>query len=311
MEMIATRNLTKKFGDIIAVDDLTFHVNKGEVFGLLGPNGAGKSTTVRMLCCLISKTEGDARIGEWDVSSRDDAMKIRKAIGYVPDAVGLIESMSAARNLEYFGRLYDCPDSLIHENMEKYLKLLDLWEMKDREISTFSKGMKQKVAMIRALVHDPEILILDEPTANLDPEASKTIRDLLIELRKENRTILLNTHNLDEAQRICTRIGLLKTRLLAMDTPQNLEKISGGRRTEISLNLIGDKILSAVKSRNPRNFEVTGNKLLITMDDPETERPGIIAAIVAAGGEIQSVMETGASLEAVYINLVRGEGNEP
>ena len=305
MKMIVTENLSRKFGELIAVDNLTFQIDKGEVFGLLGPNGAGKSTVVRMLCCLIGKSGGAAWIGDLDTANKQDAISIRKSIGYVPDSPGLYESMSAMRNLEYFARLYRCNEGQLHENAEKYLKLLGLWDWRDKDVSTFSKGMKQKVAIVRALIHDPEILIMDEPTANLDPEVSKTIRDIILELRKEYRTIVLNTHNLDEAQRICTKIGLLKTKLLALDSPENLGKATMGVKTEIVLDAVNDAIIDAVRSRNPKRVEVNGNQLLIEFADPRTERPRIVAAIVTAGGNVQQVTENGASLEEVYLKLVR------
>lgn len=305
MKMIVTENLTRRFGKLLAVDSLTFHIDRGEVFGLLGPNGAGKSTVVRMLCCLIAKSSGEAMIADWNTADRDDAINIRRSIGYVPDSPGLYESMSVMRNLEYFARLYRVSEDLLHENAEKYLKLLGMWDWRDKDVSTFSKGMKQKVAIVRALVHDPDILVMDEPTANLDPEVSKTIRDLLLDLKKDNRTILLNTHNLDEAQRICTRIGLLKTRLLAMDSPGNLGKSAQDVRTEIVLNRVSDSILAAVRTRGPKAIDVDGARLILELSEPEKERPAIVAAIVAAGGEVQTVTETGTSLEDVYLELVR------
>ena len=199
--MIETENLTKKFGDLTAVDGVTLRVGEGEVFGFLGPNGAGKTTTVRMLCCLISKTSGVARIGEYEVGNNSDSLKIRKMIGFVPDNVGLYESLSAYDNLDFYGKLYDCSESQRKENIERFLKMLGLWEKKDVSAGTFSKGMKQKLALARALIHDPKVLFMDEPTANLDPESSKTVRDFILDLKKEKRTIFLNTHNLDEAQK--------------------------------------------------------------------------------------------------------------
>lgn len=307
MEMIKTENLTKRFGNLTAVDNLTFQVNKGEVFGLLGPNGAGKTTTIRMICCLISKSGGIATVGGLDTSDKEDAMKIRRSIGLVPDSVGLYEIMSIAQNLEYFGRLYDASEELIRENMEKYLKLLDLWDWRNKKASTLSKGMKQKVAIVRALVHDPELLIMDEPTANLDPEMAKTVREVILDLKKEGRTILLNTHNLDEAQRICTRIGVLKTKLLAVDTPENLERAVSGSKTVIRLDKIDATILNAVNLVRPKSVTSNGNLLILELADPEKETPIVVKAIASAGGKIQSVTETSASLEDVYLRLVRGE----
>ena len=303
--MIEVANLTRKFGDFTAVDSLTFNLDRGEVFGLLGPNGAGKTTTVRILCCLISKTSGSVRIGDLDTSDRDDAMKIRKMIGLVPDNVGLYDALGAYANLEFYGRMYEFPEKQLKENIEKYLKMLDLWDKKDLPVGSFSKGMRQKVSLARALVHDPEVLFMDEPTANLDPEAAKTIRDVILDLRRENRTILLNTHNLDEAQRICNRIGVLKTRLIAVDTPENLAKLVSGRKTVILLEEMNDRILGAVRGLNPRSVETDGNKIAVGMADPDRETPAIITAIVSSGGKVRSVSETGASLEDIYLQLVR------
>lgn len=305
MDLIKVKGLTKKYGNNVAVDNLSFQVRKGEVFGLLGPNGAGKTTTVRMLCCLISKTEGRATIGDYDVFDKEDSMKIRKMIGIVHDNVGLYETLSAFENLLFFGRMYEYPEPQLRENIEKYMKMLDLWEKKDKPVASFSKGMKQKVAVVRALVHEPELLFMDEPTVNLDPEAAKVIRDVILELKKENRTIFLNTHNLDEAQRICDRIGVLNTRLIALDTPRNLESAIGSRRTEFVLEELNSSIMGAVKARKPRNVNVEGNTIIVEMADPDKETPTIVNAIVGAGGKIKSIKETGTSLEEAYLKLVR------
>lgn len=306
MIMIDVKGLTKKFGQLTAVDSLTFQLDRGEVFGLLGPNGAGKTTTIRMLCCLISRTGGSARVGDYDIGNRDDAMKIRKMIGLVPDNVGLYEVMSAYRNLEYFGRLYEKDENTIRKNIDLYLRTLGLWENRDQPVATFSKGMKQKVALARALIHEPEVLIMDEPTANLDPEAARTIRDIILDLKKEGRTILLNTHNLYEAQRICTRIGILKTRLIAVDTPQNLEKAVSEKKTVIVLEEVNETIMEAVRKNRPRSMEAEEQRLILETEDPEKEIPVIVNSIVSAGGKIRSVTESEASLEDVYMKLVNG-----
>ena len=307
--MIEVSGLTKKFGQITAVDSLTFSVNEGEVFGLLGPNGAGKTTTVRMLCCLISSTSGSAKLGELDISDKGSAMKIRKMIGIVHDNVGLYETLTAYENLEFFGQMYEAPKDLVRDNIKEYLEMLDLWDQRDRRVASFSKGMKQKVAVARALVHDPQVLFLDEPTANLDPEASKVIRDVILKLKGEGRTIFLNTHNLDEAQRICDRIGILKTKLIAVDTPKNLENAFSRKVTAIVLTSVNDSILNAVKSMNPKKLTVEGNTIHIEMADPDRETPAIVGAISGAGGQVKSVNEEGASLEDVYLSIVRREQN--
>ncbi|HEV2389150.1 MAG TPA: ABC transporter ATP-binding protein [Nitrososphaerales archaeon] len=228
--MIEAQNLTRKFGDLTAVDDLTLRVDEGELFGFLGPNGAGKTTTVRMLCCLISKTSGSARVGDYEIGRQGDDLKIRKIIGFVPDNVGLYDSLTAYENLDYYGILYRRTDSQRKESNEYFLKMLGLWEKRDARSGTFSKGMKQKLAIARALVHDPKVIFMDEPTANLDPEASKGVREFILELKKEKKSIFLNTHNLDEAERICDRIGIMNTRLRQWGPPRSSSGRSAGRR---------------------------------------------------------------------------------
>ena len=303
--MIETENLTRKFGDLIAVDNLTLHVEKGEVFGFLGPNGAGKTTTVRMLCCLISKTSGTARIGDYEIGNQEDTLKIRKLIGLVPDNVGLYESLTAYENLDYFGTLYRRTDSQRKESNEYFLKLLGLWEKRNVLAGAFSKGMKQKLAIARALVHDPEILFMDEPTANLDPEASKAVREFILDLKKEKKTIFINTHNLDEAQRICDRIGILNTRLMAVGTPSELEQSIHGRKTVIQLKQVNEAILNSLKKLQVKNLVRENNKLTIDIENPAMENPDMVNSIVAAGGRIETVTVTSSSLEDAYLKLVR------
>jgi len=303
--MIETENLTRKFGDLTAVDNLTLSVAKGEVFGFLGPNGAGKTTTVRMLCCLIGKTSGSAKIGEYEVGNQENALKIRKMIGLVPDNVGLYESLTAFENLDYYGTLYRRTDTQRKESNEYFLKLLGLWEKRDALAGSFSKGMKQKLAIARALVHDPEILFMDEPTANLDPESAKTVREFILELKKQKKTIFLNTHNLDEAQRICDKIGILNTRLMAVGTPEELERSIHGRKTVIQLTQLNDSILDSLKRLQVKNLVREGNKLTVDVVNPEEENPDMVNAIVAAGGRIETVTVTSSSLEDAYLKLVK------
>jgi len=306
--LIETSNLTRKFGSLTAVDDLTIRVDEGEVFGFLGPNGAGKTTTIRMLACLISKTSGTAKIGDYDIGNGKDQQEIRRIIGLVPDNVGLYEELTAYKNLDFYGRYYKVEEPTRRERIEYFLRMLGLWEKKDVAVGTFSKGMKQKLAIARALVHDPEVLFLDEPTANLDPEASKTVRDFILDLKKEKKTIFLNTHNLDEAQRICDRIAILNTRLMAIGSSAELERSASGRRTQVQLARVSDAIVSAAKGAGASVVEVVdGNKLLITVDDPEEENPNILGAIIAAGGRVQFATEVGSTLEEVYLKLVRNQ----
>jgi ABC-2 type transport system ATP-binding protein len=305
--LIDAENLTRKFDEITAVDDLTLHIGEGEVFGFLGPNGAGKTTTVRMLAGLISKTSGTARIGEYDIGNSEDMQKIRRMIGLLPENVGLYEALSAYQNLDYYGRFYKISKEQRQERIEYFLKMLGLWDQKDLSAGKFSKGMKQKLAIARALIHDPKILFLDEPTANLDPEAAKTVRDFILELKRENRTIFLNTHLLSEAEKLCDRVGIIKTKLLAVDTPENLTQSLSGTKTVIQLETVNDKIIMTVEKLKPGEVEVSDNKLVINVTDPELENPDILKVIETAGGRVQLVNEVTSTLEEVYLKYVRGE----
>jgi ABC-2 type transport system ATP-binding protein len=232
-------------------------------------------------------------------------LKIKKTIGFVPDNVGLYEDLSAYDNLDYYGKLYECTEAQRKENIERFLKMLGLWDKKDVQAGTFSKGMKQKLAIARSLIHDPEILFMDEPTANLDPESSKTVRDFILELKREKKTIFLNTHNLDEAQRICDRIAILNTKLMAIGTPGELEGSIQGRKTVIQLEQANDAILAALKKLPVRNMVVEGNRLTIDVVDPDKENADIVDVLVRAGGRVQSVTVGGSSLEDAYLKLVR------
>jgi ABC-2 type transport system ATP-binding protein len=304
--MIDTEGLTKKFHDLTAVDNLTLHVDDGEVFGLLGPNGAGKTTVVRMLCCLISKTSGSGKIGNYDISIKEDSLKIRKIIGFVSDNVGLSENLTAYDNLDFFARMYDFPESQRKANIQRFLEMLGLWDKRNVLAGTFSKGMKQKLAIARALIHEPQVIFMDEPTANLDPEASKTVRDFILKLKKEKKTIFLNTHNLDEAQRICDKVAILNSSLRAIGTPQELEKSVSGRKTIIGLEQqANDVVLKALKNLALKNLSNEGNTVTFSVEDPDKENSPVVAAIVQAGGHVKSINVVGSTLEDTYLKLVR------
>jgi ABC-2 type transport system ATP-binding protein len=258
-----------------------------------------------MLCCLISKTSGSAKIGGYEIDNEANAPRIRKIIGLVPDNVGLYESLTAYENLDYYGTLYKRTDAQREESNDYFLKLLGLWEKRDVLVGTFSKGMKQKLSIARALIHDPEIVFMDEPTANLDPEASKSVREFIFQLKKEKKTIFLNTHNLDEAQRICDRIGILNTRLMAVGTAEELERSVHGRQTVIQLKQVNGSILASLKKLQIKDLVREGNKLIVNVVNPEKENPDIVNAIVAAGGRVETVTVTSSSLEDAYLKLVK------
>ncbi len=306
--MIQTQDLTKVFTvgkkkePITAVDRLSLDVKEGEVFGILGPNGAGKTTTVRMLTSLIGITSGTAVVNGFQVGRQDQA--IRQSVGILTETPGLYERLSAEMNLTIFANLYGVKDA--KGTVERYLRMLGLWDRRLDEAGGFSKGMRQKLAIARALLHEPKLLFLDEPTSGLDPEASRLVRDFIDELKKEGRTIVLCTHNLDEADRLCDRIAIFKTRLIAVDTPENLRKRLYGRR--IAFHLVrADQQFAQLVSKLPfvKEVQQVENSLLIGLDHPEEENPVILRKLVEAGAEVQFVGELRHSLEDVYLSMIK------
>jgi len=300
--MIQTENLTKKFGDLTAVDHLTLDIPEGQVFGFLGPNGAGKTTTVRMLTSLIGPNEGTASVNGFKVGEEDQ--NIRRSVGVLTESPGLYDNLSAERNLEIYASLYEVPDP--PGQVEKFLRMLGLWERRHDEAGTFSKGMRQKLAIARALLHEPRTIFLDEPTAGLDPEAARLVRDFIIDIKKEGRTIFMCTHNLDEADRLCDRIAVFKSHLLVLDTPKRLRAQLFGRKVVFHLLQADDSLAKQVEELPfVSEANIIDNKLLITLDDPEAHNPDIIRLLVGAGADIQFVGELRRSLEDVYLQLIK------
>ena len=304
--MIRTHDLTRRFEETTAVDRLNLEVPAGEVFGFLGPNGAGKTTTIRMLTCLIGPSEGEAEVAGFSI--RRQAPEVRRRVGILTEAPGLYNSLTAERNLAFFAALYEVEDAA--GAIERYLRLLGLWERRHEPAGTFSKGMRQKLAIARALLHEPQVLFLDEPTSGLDPEAAHLVREFIHELRREGRTIFLCTHNLDEADRLCDRIGIFHQRLLALDTPAALRQRLYGRVTVFHLRSL-DPVWVEMIGGLPmvRSVQTVEGKLLVSLDDPEAQNPEVVRALVAAGADIQFVGELRRSLEDVYLRLI--EANTP
>ncbi len=300
--MIITENLTKQFKTTLAVENLNLEVKEGEVFGFLGPNGAGKTTTVRMLTSLISPTRGRAIVNGFEIGKQDT--QIRRSAGLLTETPGMYDNLSAEYNLRFYAELYGVSNPAAQ--VEKYLRMLGLWERRFEEAGTFSKGMRQKLAIARALLHEPRILFLDEPTSGLDPEAARLVRDFISELRQEGRTIFMCTHNLDEADRLCDRIAVFKSRLLVVDTPANLRSQVFGRKVVIHLVDAKQSFADILAGLSyVRETRIIDNKLLIGLDDPEKRNPEIIRALVGAGAQIQFVGELRHSLEDVYLQLVK------
>lgn len=301
---ILIEGLTRHFDNVVALEGVTFSVAAGELVALLGPNGAGKTTAVRILATLLQPTAGRAQVLGYELGSARNHQLIRSRIGFLTETPGLYDRLSAWYNLLFFARLYLLPDP--ERSVESYLKLVDLWERRDDLAATFSKGMKQRLALARALIHEPSLVFLDEPTAGLDPAAALQVRNLLTELKRQGRTILLTTHNLYEAERLADRIIVLKRRLLAVDRPDALRRKLFGSQTNVAVATYPEDLLQRVLQL-PFVREVTlqDQVLKVRLNDPERENPVLIEALVNYGVSIRWVTEERASLEDVYLDLIQ------
>ena len=299
--------LGRRFGDRWAVRDVTLEVHRGEVLGLLGPNGAGKTTTVRLLTALIEPSEGTASVDGYDVREQPDDVRAR--VGILTETPGLYDKLDAVANLDFFGRLYGLDAATRAERIERYLRLFGLWERRDDVAGTFSKGMKQKLAIARALLHDPAVVFLDEPTAALDPEAAFIVREAIEELRRTGRTIVLATHNLDEADRLCDRIAFVRGGFLRVDSPARLRGSHGSRRLTVRLDLPvtdpADALVAAVaRVDGVGDVERSDGLLHLGADDPASIAPAVVRALVAAGADVVEVRVERISLEQIYFDVM-------
>lgn len=303
--MIETRNLTKRFGARTAVEDLSFRVDAGEIVGLLGPNGAGKTTSLRLIAGMIGPSSGRAMIRGVDLAI--DPAGAHEAIGLLTESAGFYERMTAEQNLRYFARFYNGVEA--RGAAQRALQGVGLTDRARDRVGTFSKGMKQRLALARCLLHEPPVLLLDEPTGGLDPEVAKELRSLIARFRSEGRSILLSTHNLSEAEGLADRIAILKTRLLALDTPSALRR--SGERVHIRIEAPEwpHDAVEAVRSEGfVRNVTEPSNGVVrFVLEDPEEDRSRLVARLVQQGVEILSVSAEGRTLEDVYLDLVREE----
>jgi len=307
--MIICDGLTKTFGNVTAIQDFTVEIPDGRIFGLLGPNGAGKTTTMRMLSCLIQPTTGRAFIDSLDIRNKDDAQKIRCMIGLLPEVPGLYETLGAYKNLDYYGQFYGVPKQQREESIKNTLTTLGLWDRRKEPVGGFSKGMKQKIAIARALIHNPKYIFLDEPTASLDPAASKTVREYILDLKSKGDTILINTHNLSEAERICDTVALVKNRIVKVGNPKELAHDLFARTITITLQEIPSSILKDLSAVDyVSDVHVNGNQLILNVRHPEEDNPRVISWLMHQGLQVQFISEEEHSLEDVYLKLIEEAG---
>jgi ABC-2 type transport system ATP-binding protein len=308
MPAIESFGLARDFSGRTAVEDLTLQVEAGEVLGFLGPNGAGKTTTIRMLSGMIAATRGYAEVAGFRTDKNPE--EIHEHIGLLTETPGFYDRLSAERNLQFYLGFYDRADGAAA--IEKYLKKVGLWERRADKVGTYSKGMKQRLALTRAMLHEPEVLFLDEPTAGLDPEAAGEVRELIRGLSGEGRTIFLSTHNLNEAEILCRRIAVIHTRLLAIDTAESLRRRFFRRQVIVQLEEADARVTEAAgKLPFVRDIRAEGSRLVLELADSEKNRPELVKTIVETGGRVVEVTEKQYPLEDVYLKLLHeGEGND-
>jgi ABC-2 type transport system ATP-binding protein len=302
--VLAASHLVRRFGARTAVDDVSFQVNAGEVFALLGPNGAGKTTTLRMIGGLIPPTSGDVRIDGVAID-RASGPRLRARIGFLTETPGLWDQLTVAENIAVYARLFGV--SGVDAAVERSLRTFELWDRRGDRAALLSKGMKQKAALARALVHDPEIVLLDEPTANLDPQTSRGVRDLLLDLRRRGRVVIVSTHNLDEVERVADRVALISTRLVALGEPAVLRRQIFGRR--LIVQLAGSTppaadLMIVAEQNGAQDVRRDNGGISMVLDDPDVGTPVIVRALVQGGASIRAVFDEQPPLEDVYLRLL-------
>ncbi len=298
--MIKISSLTKYFGKIRALDNLNLEIKKGELLGLIGPNGAGKTTAIRIISCILQPDEGQVMVGGYDVLK--NPLEVKSMIGYLPEEPNLYERFRAYDLLKYFGELYGVPSAELESRIEELLELVGMKSRAQHRINTFSKGLRQRIGIARALVHDPDIIIFDEPTMGLDPATSLAIRDFIESLKGE-KTILLCTHYMDEADALCDRVAILNQgQILDMGSPQELKsKIHGDIILNVSLNDPSQVDLNDFKNMDMvEKFTLKEDKLTLSLQS----RRDISRIIEVVGTNLKAVNTKEPTLEDVFIQNV-------
>ena len=305
--VIHTEHLSRSFGTIKAVDDLCMDVPAGIVFGFLGPNGAGKTTTIHLLLGLLEPTQGQARVLGFD--SRSQADEIRAKSGALLESSGLYERLSAADNLDLYGRIYRIPGAERKARSRELLTHLELWDRRKEKVANWSRGMKQKLAIARALFHHPALVFLDEPTAGLDPLAAAALHaDLISLVAREGVTVFLNTHNLAEAEKLCAQVGVIRNgKLIASGNPDELRLSNGSHTVEIIGKGFNQRTLSLLQARpEVKKGEIQNGRLTIELNAGNKIGP-LVTLIVQAGAEIEDISRGRESLEDLFLTLMQEE----
>jgi len=303
---VEVKELTKFYGSLLAVDHVSFEVKGKEIFGLLGPNGAGKTTAIRMICGMLRPTSGTAVVAGFNVSQKPQEVKRR--IGLVPDVSNLFGELSARVNLEFMGKLYGLDKKRRRERIDQVLELFRLKERQNDPVKYYSKGMHRRLTIAAALIHEPEILVMDEPTSGLDAQAARLVREITIDLNKEGRTILLTTHQIDEADRLAQRVAIIdRGRLIALNTPEQIKISTEGMRA------LEVKILNAEEpqrwipiisgAEGVDNVFLAEGKIRILSKDLSQIIPAVVNLVGQHGGKIENISVAQPTLEDAYINL--------
>ena len=301
--MIESHELTKRFEEFLAVDQVSLNVATGAVLALLGPNGAGKTTTVRMLTSILSPTSGWARVAGYDV--REQPEQVRARVGVLTEQHGLYERMKAVEYLDFFGRVYHLP---ANERKQRSLALMErfgLAEAIDKRLGEYSKGMKQKLALVRAMLHNPPVLLLDEPTSAMDPQSAKQVRDAIVELQRDERTFLITTHNLTEAQQLADHIAVIRRgHIVASGSFDDLSKRFVGHM-QMELKVRGELNGLAQHLGEMVEVEATGtNWLRYRVPDPEMTNPDIVRRLTGLGVDVVALSPLSQTLEQVYLQII-------
>jgi ABC-2 type transport system ATP-binding protein len=308
---IQTNNLTKNFKDLVAVDHVSFDVKKGEIFGFLGPNGAGKTTTIRMLCTLSRPTGGSATVAGFDIVKNDN--QVREHIGLVSEKMIMYDRLTAYENLKLFSKLYNIPKDKMETKIDELLKLVHMEKWRDAQIGTFSTGMKQRINVIRALLNEPSILFLDEPTLGLDPQSTAEIREFIRKINVENgTTIILTTHMMVEADLLCNRVGIIDHgKIVALDTPRALKNMISGEDklvTELDIQNLTNQMVETLQACAcvKAITRMSDTKIKVQANGDEAF-DSILDNVRSSGGKIIAVKNLEPTLEDVFLHITGRE----